>query len=87
MSEQPIKVRVGRPLRARLIVEPEPQLRLKASGGAVIPEYHGEYTVVPSQSRQVLRTAGEQLLHDVVVEAIPSNYGLIAWNGSTLTVS
>lgn len=87
MSEQPIKVRVGKPLRARLIVEPEPQLRLKASGGSVIPEYHGEYTVVPSQSRQVLRTAGEQLLHDVVVEAIPSNYGLIAWNGSTLTVS
>ncbi len=87
MSEQPIKVRVGRPLRARLIVEPEPQLRLKASGGAVVPEYHGEYEVVPSGSRQVLHTAGERLLHDVVVEAIPSNYGLIAWNGSTLTVS
>lgn len=87
MSEQPIRVRVGRPLKARLIVEPEPQLRLKPSGGAVVPEYHGEYEVVPSQSRQVLHTAGERLLHDVVVEAIPSNYGLIQWNGSTLTVS
>ena len=87
MSEQPIKVRVGRPLKARLIVEPEPVLRLKASGGAVIPDYHGEYEVVPSGSRQVLHTAGEHLYRDVVVEPIPSNYGLITWNGSTLTVS
>lgn len=87
MSEKPIKVRVGRPLKARLIVEPEPQLRLKASGGAVVPEYHGAYEVVPSGETQVLSTAGRLLSQDVTINPIPSNYGLITWNGSTLTVS
>jgi len=50
-------------------------------------EYHGEYTVTPSAETQTLPTRGKNLDQDVVINPIPSNYGLITWNGSVLTVS
>lgn len=50
-------------------------------------EYHGEYTVTPSAEAQVLDTRGKNLAEDVVIAPIPNNYGLITWDGSTLTVS
>ena len=49
--------------------------------------YHGAYAVTPSQSEQVLYTADKLLRENVVVAPIPSNYGLITYNGSTITVS
>lgn len=51
------------------------------------PAYSGEYTVTPSGDRQTLDTANRTLNQVVVIEPIPSNYGLITWNGSTLMVS
>lgn len=51
------------------------------------PDYAGAYEVTPSATEQVLATAETILYHDVVVAPIPSNYGLITWNGSTITVS
>ena len=65
----------------------------KISGGSKVPEkevlpsFSGPYTVTPTQSQQVLQTEGMKMAHNVVVEPIPSCYGLITWNGSTLTVS
>lgn len=52
-----------------------------------IPDYEGPYSVTPSGSEQVLQTGGLAMLHDVVIAPIPSNYGLITWNGSHLMVS
>lgn len=49
--------------------------------------YRGAYSVTPTQAAQVLATAGTALTQDVTVEAIPSNYGLVSWDGSVLTVS
>lgn len=49
--------------------------------------YSGPYIVVPSKYAQVLNTENKFLNSDITVEAIPSNYGLITWNGSILTVS
>ncbi len=49
--------------------------------------YTGATTVVPSPAQQVLETADKHLVTDIIVEPIPSNYGLITWNGSVLTVS
>ena len=49
--------------------------------------YPGPYEVTPSSEAQVLPTAHCTMTGDLVVEPIPSNYGLITWNGSTLTVS
>ena len=49
--------------------------------------YEGEYTVTPGEDAQALPTAGKSLAQDVTVEPIPSNYGLITWDGAVLTVS
>lgn len=49
--------------------------------------YTGAYTVTPSAEEQVLHTQYLRMTDDIVVAAIPQNYGLITWNGSFLTVS
>lgn len=49
--------------------------------------YAGPYSVTPSSSSVVLLTSGYKMTQNVTVDPIPSNYGLITWNGSVLTVS
>lgn len=49
--------------------------------------YTGEYSVTPSDERQYLPTEGKTLTQDIVVEPIPSNYGLVTWDGSILMIS
>lgn len=51
------------------------------------PLYNGPLEVTPTQSTQVLATSGTRMDSDVTINPIPSNYGLITWNGSVLTVS
>jgi hypothetical protein len=51
------------------------------------PEYTGPYTVSPGAAAQTLATANKRMTGDVVVGPIPSNYGLITWDGGVLTVS
>ncbi len=55
-------------------------------GGGGMP-YAGPYEVTPTRETQVLPTAARTLARDVVVNPIPHNYGLITYNGSTITVS
>lgn len=49
--------------------------------------YDGPYHLIPTQHEQRLFTTDRILLQDITVDAIPSNYGLITWNGTVLTVS
>lgn len=51
------------------------------------PSYEGAYEVTPSEETQTLETDSLYMRGDIVIHPIPSNYGLITWNGSTLTVS
>lgn len=51
------------------------------------PVYSGAYEVTPSRTAQTIPTAGLMMSGDLKVNPIPSNYGLITWNGSTLMVS
>lgn len=62
-------------------------LTLSEAFDAAGQPYRGEYTVTPTQYAQVLETAHLKLSENITVNPIPSNYGLITWNGSTLTVS
>lgn len=55
--------------------------------GGRLPDYTGPTTVTPTGTAQTLATAGRSLNQNIVVEPIPSNYGLVSWNGSVLTVS
>ena len=54
------------------------------SGGEI---YDGDYVITPTNEDQTFPTYGKLMARDLVVEKIPSNYGLISWNGAVLTVS
>ena len=71
-----------------------PQPKLNASFGTPIVRevvwddpYGGPYEVTPTQSAQTLETALKTCVQNIVINPIPSNYGLITYNGSVLTVS
>ena len=49
--------------------------------------YHGAYEVTPSSEAQVLDTDTLILDGNITINPIPNNYGLISWDGSTITVS
>ena len=51
------------------------------------PAYDGPYSVTPSAEAQTLETNGKRMTGDVVVDPIPSNYGLVTWNGAYITIS
>jgi hypothetical protein len=50
-------------------------------------EYDGPYEATPTASAQIFPTTGRLMVREFTVNPIPSNWGLITWNGSTLTVS
>ena len=54
---------------------------------ADVSDYTGAYEAAPSADAQVFATDGKRMTGDFTVLPIPSNYGLISWNGSTITVS
>ena len=64
-------------------------IRLKASEGVPVypPTYEGQTEVTPSAEEQILLTGGLYVADHIKVKPIPSNYGLITYNGSTITVS
>lgn len=49
--------------------------------------YDGPYEFTPTQQEQIAPTAHKALLENIIINPIPSNYGLITYNGSVLTVS
>lgn len=50
-------------------------------------EYEGPYEATPTSEPQTFTTTARLMARDFVVNPIPSNWGLISWNGSVLTVS
>lgn len=53
----------------------------------LMPKYSGKYQFTPSASAQVIRIKDKTATKDIVIEPIPSNYGLVTYNGSFLTIS
>lgn len=79
----------GDSIRITAISGDSPQkVKAISSGGGAIIKYTGEYEVTPQKGEAVvLETASRLMTRNVTVNPIPSNYGLITWNGSVLTVS
>lgn len=50
-------------------------------------QYQGDYVITPSAETQILETQNLLCADNITINPIPSNYGLVTWNGSTLTVS
>ena len=85
-----IPLAVDEVTRVGLHVDEGPAASLEAGGDfyAVGPPYYsGSYDITPSGAAQVVHIDGLRAAHDIIIEPIPSNYGLITWNGSVITVS
>ena len=54
---------------------------------SLFPDYAGPVTITPTNVQQVLPAAETVVHSDITINPIPNNYGLITWNGSTITVS
>lgn len=52
-----------------------------------VPPYSGSYEVTPTDEIQTIPCGGWLMAQDITINPIPSNYGHVAWNGVTLTVS
>jgi len=77
---------------AEFIIEDEDDLLPFEVDGSVIvsegfPVYGGPVTVVPGPETQVLETQYMTVMDQITVAPIPKNYGLITYNGRTITVS
>lgn len=72
ISTNPLRTSTGTPV-ARVFVER--------------PLYEGPVEVTPSSDVQVLETLNFRMGDNITINPIPTNYGLITWNGSTITVS
>ena len=60
---------------------------LTIGGRATYERYDGEYEVIPSTEEQILETEMKLAKKNIIIKPIPQNYGLITWDGSTITVS
>lgn len=49
--------------------------------------FQGDYEYTPSGETQTIEIEGLRATRNIIINPIPNNYGLITWNGSTLTVS
>jgi hypothetical protein len=67
--------------------DPTLSVKLTIPNAAGVPRYEGDYEFTPSDQTQTVAIEGLMARQDIVINPIPSNYGLITWNGSTLTVS
>lgn len=78
-----------------LVIDGDCSLDLIQDGSAVqiiqvrggYPVYSGPTVFIPGTQDQVVQAAGFVFNSDITFEKIPSNYGLITWNGAVLTVS
>ena len=74
----------------RLTVQTNDSVTLMAEPYIVVDTttvYDGAYEWTPNGSTQTIEIANMKALENITINPIPSNYGLITWDGSTLTVS
>lgn len=67
--------------------EIEIELSMEEESVGEYPAYEGAYEVTPSFETQTLETAYRVLTSNVVIAPIPSNYGKISYDGSTLYIT
>ena len=71
-----------------LVMEDDSPLTLTIGNGETeYPIYDGETEFTPSSSVQTIFTARKLLATDITINPIPSNYGLVTYDGSIITIS
>ena len=72
---------------ADLLLEDSAEVGVFTALRQILPIYEGAVTVTPSAEAQTLSTANKSLMSDITINPIPDNYGLITWDGTSITVS
>ena len=85
-GELSVSLRLDGELSVNFYLDGTPDKVIRVSDFAY-PIYEGITEITPSSEPQILSTTNTTVVQDIVVNPIPSNYGLITWNGSVLTVS
>lgn len=86
MNEVPMRVAVRKPEVPVSVAITKVRVPMTASAGGGSP-YTGSYRFTPSGQAQTVQTAGKLLNENIVIDPIPSNYGLITYTGGVITVS
>ena len=85
-----IKLTVNTNETAALVVSGSESVAMSAEPYIVVDRsivYDGPYEWTPTDEIQTIEIAGKKAIDHIKINPIPQNYGLITWNGSTLTVS
>ena len=85
-----IKLAVNTNETAALVVSGSESVGLNAESYIAVDRtivYDGSYEWTPTDEIQTIEIAGKKAIDHIKINPVPQNYGLITWNGSTLTVS
>lgn len=52
-----------------------------------VDEFQGPYSFTPTDEEQTIQIFGKMATQNITINPIPQNYGLVTWDGVTLTVS
>ncbi len=72
-----------------LILEDEEEIiaSIELPSASNVDPYTGPYEFTPDATQQIISIKGLKATEDIIIDPIPSNYGLITWDGMTLRVS
>lgn len=62
-------------------------ISVQGTGMIPVPKYDGPYEFTPTAEEQTVRIARLQATQDIKINPIPSNYGLVTYNGNVITIS
>ena len=62
-------------------------ISVKGTGTTPVPKYDGPYEFTPTAEEQTVPIAQLQARQDITINPIPSNYGLVTYNGNIITIS
>lgn len=85
-----VKLTVQTDETARLGVDSPEAVELNAETHIVVDTttiYDGAYEWTPTDSVQLIEIENKKALGQIKINPIPQNYGLVTWNGSTLTIT
>lgn len=63
------------------------EISVQGTGMIPVPKYDGPYEFTPTAEEQTVQIARLQATQDITINPIPSNYGLVTYNGNVITIS
>lgn len=85
-GELSVNLRLDGELSVNLYMDGTPDKVIRVSDFAY-PIYEGITEITPSDHPQILSTTNTTVVQDIVINPIPSNYGLVSWNGLGIRIS